>query len=90
MIAGAMIVWAALPYLAPRWATVWMVVPAVAIMVLELREVRRAALAHGFGSGHGLLRYRDALHGCVWRGTISLAANVAIVGLVRGGIGALA
>jgi 1,4-dihydroxy-2-naphthoate octaprenyltransferase/chlorophyll synthase len=90
MVAGAMIVWAALPWLAPRWATVWMVLPAVAIMVFELRDVHRVANGPAFGTAHGLSRYKAALHGCMWRGTISLAANVAIVGLVRGGIGALA
>jgi 1,4-dihydroxy-2-naphthoate octaprenyltransferase/chlorophyll synthase len=90
LVLAAMVVWAALPRLAPRYATFWMVLPAVAIMALDYRELRKAALAPDIETYYGLANYKRRLHECIWRGAIALALTVAVTGILGGGLGGLA
>jgi 1,4-dihydroxy-2-naphthoate octaprenyltransferase len=84
LVAGAMLVWAALPWLAPRYAQIWMVLPVVVVMVVDYREL----LASGRdGEDSMYRRYKQRLHQCIWRGGAMMAAMLAFAGLVTGGIG---
>ncbi len=85
LIVGAMLVWAALPWLAPHYAQLWMVLPVVVVMVVDYREL----MLHGRGGeGDPMYRgYKDLLHQCIWRGGTMMAAMLAFAGLLHGGIG---
>lgn len=84
LVVGAMLVWAALPWLAPYYAQVWMVLPVVVVMVLDYREL----LHEGRRYGDPMHRsYKELLHQCIWRGGLMMAAMLALAGLLGGGIG---
>ena len=84
LVIGAMLVWAALPWLAPRYAQLWIVLPVVVVMVVDYREL----LAHGRDPDDAMYRgYKSRLHQCIWRGGVMMAAMLAFAGLVTGGIG---
>lgn len=88
LVVGAMIVWAALPWLAPGLAPLWMVLPVVVVMVVDYRELLvdgRADLARLRDSMYR--RYKQLLHQCIWRAGVMMAAMLVLVGLVTGGIG---
>jgi len=84
LLAGAMLVWAALPWLAPSYAQLWMVLPVVVVMVADYREL----LTDGRRAGDALHRhYKQLLHQCIWRGGVMMAAMLSLAGLLTGGIG---
>ncbi len=84
LVVGAMIVWAALPWLAPYYAQIWMVLPVVVVMVADYREL----LTDGRRAGDAMYRhYKSLLHQCIWRGGVMMAAMLALAGLLGGGIG---
>lgn len=91
LVIGAMLVWAALPWLAPYYAQVWMVLPVVVVMVADYRELLvegRERLAEGRHLADPMhRRYKELLHQCIWRGGLMMAAMLAIAGLLGGGIG---
>jgi 4-hydroxybenzoate polyprenyltransferase len=87
LVLGAILVWAALPWLAGSWAHVWMMLPPVAVMAFDYRELRRAS-AIAESEGDELHRdYKVALHDTIWRAALILAGVLVVVGLVQGGIG---
>lgn len=84
LVVGAMLVWLLLPWLAPRYAQLWMVLPVVVVMAIDYRELwqegqQASDLMHR--------RYKALLHGCIWRGGLAMAAMLALAGLLLGGIG---
>lgn len=84
LVVGAMLVWAALPWLAPRYAQIWMVLPVVVVMVVDYREL----LVDGRRASDPLHRhYKHLLHQCIWRGAVMMAAMLTLAGLLHGGIG---
>lgn len=84
LVVGAMLVWAGLPWLAPRYAQLWMVLPVVVVMVADYREL----LSDGRRSGDAMYRhYKLLLHQCIWRGGVMMAAMLSLAGLLGGGIG---
>lgn len=85
LVLGAILVWAALPWLAPSYAQVWMVLPVVVIMVADYRDLRLDG-RHRPDAMHR--RYKHYLHQCIWRGGLSMAAMLSLAGLLGGGIGA--
>ena len=87
LVLGGILVWAALPRLAPHYVTVWMVVPTVALMVLDYRALRRAGLSPEIETPYGVSAYKRHLHDCVWRGAVCMALVVALIGLIGGGLG---
>lgn len=89
LVAGAMIVWLILPRLAPHWASFWMVVPAVLVMIVEFRELQKAGSAADIEVYTGQRTYKETLHHCIWRGTMMLALAIAVIGVLGGGLGSL-
>jgi 1,4-dihydroxy-2-naphthoate octaprenyltransferase/chlorophyll synthase len=87
LVLGGMIVWAMLPWLAPHYATVWMVVPALLLMGFDYRELRRVSSAPDVGTAHGLRTYKTHLHDCIWRGAAAVSVAVAVTGIIGGGLG---
>jgi 1,4-dihydroxy-2-naphthoate octaprenyltransferase len=84
LVVGAMLVWAALPWLAPYYAQLWMVLPVVVVMVADFREL----LGAGRGVADSMHReYKALLHQCIWRGGVMMAAMLVLAGLLGGGIG---
>lgn len=88
LVVGAMIVWAALPWLAPGYAQLWMVLPVVVVMVVDYR----ALLVDGRGDPAQLRDsmyrgYKQLLHQCIWRAGVMMAAMLVLAGLLTGGIG---
>jgi 1,4-dihydroxy-2-naphthoate octaprenyltransferase len=84
LVVGAMLVWAALPWLCPRYAQIWMVLPVVVVMVVDYREL----LADGRRTDDPLHRhYKGLLHQCIWRGGGMMAVMLTLAGLLHGGIG---
>lgn len=88
LVVGAMLVWAALPWLARGYAQLWMVLPVVVVMVVDYREL----LVEGRSDPSQLRdsmyrRYKERLHQCIWRGSVMMAAMLALAGLLTGGIG---
>ncbi len=84
LVMGAMLVWAALPWLAPYYAQLWMVLPVVVVMVVDYREL----LVDGQHSADPMHRhYKALLHQCIWRGAVMMAVMLALAGLLGGGIG---
>lgn len=84
LVLGAILVWAALPWLAPYYAQLWMVLPVVVVMVADYRDLREGGRVRP-DSMHR--RYKHYLHQCVWRGGLTMAAMLALAGLLGGGIG---
>jgi 1,4-dihydroxy-2-naphthoate octaprenyltransferase/chlorophyll synthase len=87
LVLGAMIVWAILPLLAPTWATIWMVIPALVVMAVEYRELRKAGGSSEVESIEGTRAYKRKLHHAIWRGTAALSVAIAVIGFLMGGIG---
>ena len=87
LVLGAMIVWAILPLLAPHWATMWMVLPALIVMVLSYRELRKSGASVDVETYEGLGAYKRTLHHAIWRGASVLAVAIAVIGILMGGIG---
>lgn len=87
LVLGGMIVWALLPWLAPHYATLWMVVPALLLMGFDYRELRRVSNAPDVGTAHGLRTYKTRLHDCIWRGAAAISVAVAVTGILTGGLG---
>lgn len=84
LVIGAMLVWAALPWLAPRYAQLWMVLPVVVVMVADYREL----VSDGHRASDAMYRqYKHLLHQCIWRGGVMMAAMLSLAGLLGGGIG---
>lgn len=88
LVVGAMLVWAALPWLAPGYAQIWMVLPVVVVMVVDYREL----LVEGRGDPTELRdsmyrHYKELLHQCIWHGGMMMAVMLALAGLLSGGIG---
>lgn len=88
LVLGGMIVWAILPRLAPSYASVWLVLPAIVVMLVEFRDLRRAAEAKDIATYHGLSVYKHRLHDCIWRGTTAMSVSLLIMGVLGGGLGA--
>lgn len=87
LVLGGILVWAALPRLAPHYVTLWMVVPSVVVMVIDYRALRRAGLSAQVDTAYGTSVYKRRLHECIWRGAVSMALVVALTGLIGGGLG---
>lgn len=87
LVLGAMLVWAALPWLAGSWARVWMMLPPVAVMAFDYRELRRVSALAETTDDEMHRDYKTALHDTIWRAGLILAAVLVVVGLVQGGIG---
>lgn len=84
LVVGAMLVWAALPWLAPYYARLWMVLPVLVLMVADYREL----IVEGHRKGDSMhRRYKALLHQCIWRGAVMMAVMLALAGLLSGGIG---
>jgi 1,4-dihydroxy-2-naphthoate octaprenyltransferase/chlorophyll synthase len=89
LVLGGMIVWALLPWLAPHYASIWMVLPALLVMGLDYRELRRVSAAPDVHTTHGIRVYKGHLHDCIWRGAAAMAVAVAVTGIVGGGLGSI-
>lgn len=89
LVLGGMLVWAALPRLAPYYATFWMMMPAIVVMVLDFRELRKAGAAPDIETYYGIAAYKQALHDCIWRGALTLSLSLALMGILGGGLGML-
>ena len=88
LVVGAMLVWAALPWLAPHYAQLWMVLPVVVVMVVDFRELVVDGRADAAYLRDSMYRhYKDLLHQCIWRGGAMMAAMLVLAGLLSGGIG---
>jgi 1,4-dihydroxy-2-naphthoate octaprenyltransferase len=87
LVLGGMIVWALLPWLAPHYATLWMVGPALLLMGFDYRELRRVSCAPDITTAHGTRTYKTHLHDCIWRGAAAVAVAVAVTGIIAGGLG---
>jgi 1,4-dihydroxy-2-naphthoate octaprenyltransferase len=87
LVLGGILVWAALPRLAPYYVTMWMVVPAVVLMVVDYRALMRAGRSSQIDTPYGIATFKRCLHDCIWRGAIGMALVVALVGLIGGGLG---
>ncbi|MEX1365650.1 MAG: UbiA family prenyltransferase, partial [Nannocystaceae bacterium] len=85
LVLGAILVWAALPWLAPSYAQLWMVLPVVAVMVADYRDLRLDGRRRPDAMHR---RYKHYLHQCIWRGGLTMAAMLSLAGLLGGGIGA--
>ncbi|MCA9655254.1 MAG: prenyltransferase [Myxococcales bacterium] len=84
LVLGAILVWAALPWLAPYYAQLWMVLPVVVVMVADYRDLRQDGRYRPDAMHR---RYKHTLHLCVWRGGLTMAGMLALAGLLGGGIG---
>ena len=84
LVVGAMLVWAALPWLAPSYAQLWMVLPVIVVMVADYRDL--LIEARDFGDAMHR-RYKFVLHQCIWRGGLMMTAMLALAGILGGGIG---
>lgn len=89
LVLGAILVWAILPRLAPDYASLWMVAPAVALMTVEYRVLHRAGLARDIATYHGTSTFKQRLHACIWRGTLAVAVSISVIGVLEGGLEAL-
>lgn len=89
LVAGAMIVWGLLPYLAGQWASTWMVLPALLVMTIEYRELQRCGAHPHVDTYAGTAAYKMRLHNCMWRGAMVLGATVCLIAALGGGIGVL-
>lgn len=87
LVLGAILVWSALPWLAGDWARVWMMLPPVAVMAFDYRELRRVSALAEATEDEFHRDYKQALHDTIWRGALILAGVLVVVGLVQGGIG---
>jgi 1,4-dihydroxy-2-naphthoate octaprenyltransferase len=87
LVLGGILVWAALPRLAPHYVTLWMVVPPVVLMVLDYRTLRQSGRSGQIDTPYGIATYKRSLHDCIWRGATSMALVVALTGLIAGGLG---
>ena len=65
------------------------VLPALLVMGLDYRELRRASVAPDAHTHHGIRVYKAHLHDCIWRGAAAIAVAVAVTGIIGGGLGAL-
>jgi 4-hydroxybenzoate polyprenyltransferase len=83
LVVGAMIVWAAMPRLAPHIASWWTSVPALVVMAILHRDVGAAARARDVDGPDGARRYETALLRTIWFGAGALALTLAIVGWLR-------
>jgi 1,4-dihydroxy-2-naphthoate octaprenyltransferase/chlorophyll synthase len=84
LVVGAMLVWAAMPRLAPQVASWWTSVPALVVMALLHRELGAAARARDVDAPDGARRYETALLRTIWFGALALAVTLAIVGFLGG------
>jgi len=87
LVVAALIVWGLLPVLAPRYCSVWMMLPPVTVLALEYRDLRRAGLAPDAATDYGLSRYRHQLDHGVWRGVFVLIAGILVTSVLVGGLG---
>lgn len=87
LVLGAAIVWGILPRLAPRYATLWMMAPCVAVLLLEIRELHRLGEAPDADTPYGLARYQRHLHDSIWRSIVTLSVSIIVVGILGGGLG---
>ncbi len=85
LVLGAMIVWAILPILAPRFANAFLMMPALAVMSNEYRGLRSAGLSTEVDTYAGTTRFKHHMHLCMWRGTAVLAVTLVVFVLVFGG-----
>lgn len=84
LVVGAILVWAALPWLVPFYAQLWMVLPVVVVMIADYRDLRHGGRIRPDAMHR---RYKHYLHQCIWRGALTMAAMLALAGLLGGGIG---
>lgn len=87
LVLGALLVWAALPWLAGSFARVWMMLPPVVVMALDYRELRRVSAITESTEDEMHRDYKAALHDTIWRAALILTGVLVVVGLVEGGIG---
>lgn len=87
LVLGAMITWAILPRLAPEYATMSMVLPSVGVMAWSYSRLLAARSAPDVETQHGVADYLQRTRSCILRGGILMAVMVAVVGVLRGGIG---
>lgn len=81
---GAIIVWALLPLLAPRFTTPWVILPVVIVMAVEFRDLRKAARAANIETYAGITTFKHHLHQVMWRGTTVFALLVAALAMLGG------
>jgi 1,4-dihydroxy-2-naphthoate octaprenyltransferase/chlorophyll synthase len=82
LVLGAILVWAALPWLSRGWAPLWMMLPTVLVMGVDYRELRRVSEATQAEDDMTHRDYKRALHDTIWRGALVLAAILVVRGLV--------
>ena len=86
LVLGAILVWAALPWLSRGWAHFWMMLPVVLVMAVDYRELRRVSDVTETTDDMTHRDYKHALHDTIWRGALMMAGILAVVGLILGGI----
>lgn len=87
MLVAAMLVWAAMPKLAPAVADWVVVMPAVALMSWCHRDVVAASRDPDIDAPDGLGRYKAAVHRSIWWGTALLATSIVLRALLAGAVG---
>ncbi|HET6585517.1 MAG TPA: UbiA family prenyltransferase [Nannocystaceae bacterium] len=80
LVVGAMLVWAAMPRLAPQVASWWTSMPAIVVMAFLHREVGVAGRARDVDAPTGARRYEAALFRTTWFGAAALAITLALGG----------
>lgn len=79
--------WMLLPLLAPRACPIWTILPAVCVLGVEVRAVRRLGCADDIETYHGLTRYRHQVDRAVVRSCTVLTLTLLVDALlVRGGV----
>ncbi len=84
LVLGGIIVWTLLPVLAPRFASVWVVLPAVVVMGVEFRELRMAGASAEVETYAGITSFKGRLHRCIWWGTTVLSMFILLMTLLSG------
>jgi hypothetical protein len=82
-----MLVWAAMPRLAPHIASWWTGVPAILVMAFMHRELGVAGRARDIDGPEGARRYETAILRTIWFGAGALAVTLAIVGFLHETLG---
>ena len=78
LVVAAMLVWAAMGKLAPHLAQWWTTAPAVLLMSWLHRDLAAASRAADIDTAAGITRYKQALHRCIWWGTLLLGATLCL------------
>lgn len=87
LMLGAILVWAALPTLAPGVAQIWMTAPVVLVMAVDYRELRKGSRLEPPEEDMTHSTFKRRLHDCIWRGALILSVTLVLSGILRGGVG---